>query len=133
KSIKSEILAGGLPSLVFSQRTKQLEFLLLVDRPNSNSQQLALFDYLVNLLAEENVNVDRFYFTDFTRFTNAQYPLGISLQRLSELYKSHVMVILGTGYQLLYPQLPALEKEKMKLIGEWEMRSILTPVAYGDW
>jgi hypothetical protein len=133
RSIKSEILAGGLPSLVFSQRTKQLEFLLLVDRPASTSQQLALFDYLVNLLVEENVNVERFYFTDFTRFTNAAHPLGISLQRLSELYKHHVMVVLGTGHQLLYPHLPALETEKMKLIGEWEMRSILTPVAYGDW
>ena len=133
RSIKSEILAGGLPSLVFSQRTKQLEFLLLVERPGNNSQQLALFDYLVNLLVEENVNVERFYFTDFTRFTNAAHPLGISLQRLSELYKNHVMVVLGTGHQLLYPHLPALETEKMKLVGEWEMRSILTPVAYGDW
>ena len=133
KSIRSEILAAGMPTLIFSQRMKQQEFLVLVDRSRSNSQQLALFDYLLDLFEEESINIERFYFTNFNNFFNKAFPEGMTLQRLNELYRDHVMIIFGTGYQLLDPHIPVLGAEKMKSLDDWEIKAIITPVAWGDW
>jgi len=133
KSIRSEILAGGVPSLVFTQRMKQQEFLVLIDRTKNLGQQLKLFEYLLNLFAEENINIEKFYYSSFDKFYNREFPEGLSLQRMSELYKSYMLVLLGNGYQVLYPGIPAIEKEIKYHLSDWDMRALITPLPYNDW
>lgn len=133
KTIKSVIQSGGVPALVFTNKLKYQEYLLLVDQSNVKSQQLKLFEYLCKVLADENVTIEKFYYNNFNLFKNDQYPNGISLQRLCELYKTHTLVIFGNAWQLLYPAYPVLDKEIFSVLQEWEYKAILTPVAYKDW
>jgi len=133
KTIKSVIQSGGVPSLVFTNKLKYQEYLLLIDQSNIKSQQLKLFEYLCNVLADENVTVEKFYYNNFDVFKNQQYPNGISLQRLCELYKTHTLVIFGNAWQLIYPAYPVLDKEIVTVLQEWEYKAILTPIAYKDW
>lgn len=133
KSIHSMIRSGGVPSLVFSNRMKQQEYLILLDRSNVNSQQYKLFEYLVRLLCEENLNIERFHYSDFQLFYNDNFPLGISLQRMADMYKGDVLIIFGHAQQLIYRQWLAVDKEIADVLKEWEFKAILTPKAYRDW
>ncbi len=133
KSIQSVIRSGGIPSLVFSNTLKSQEYLLLIDQSNPKSQQLKLFEYLCKVLADESVNIERFYYSSFELFRNENYPHGISLKRLSELYKSNTLIIFGNAWQLVYPAYPVLDKQIAELLQEWEYKAILTPVAFKDW
>ena len=133
KSIRSEMKSGGMPSLIFTNRMKQQEYLILVDKLNPESKQLNLFQYLVRLLCDENLNIERFYYQDFSSFYNEQFPSGITLQRLADLYKTDVLIILGDAHQLIYPAWPAIKKEVSALLNEWEFKAILTPRPYPDW
>ncbi len=133
KTIKSVIRSGGIPSLVFTNTMKQQEYLVLIDQSNVKSLQLKFFEYLCKVLNDESINLERFYYSSFELFKNENYPYGISLQRLSELYKTNTLLIFGDADQLIYPSYPVLDKEITEKLMEWEFKGILTPVAYKDW
>ncbi|MFM9909713.1 MAG: hypothetical protein ACKVOW_10205 [Chitinophagaceae bacterium] len=133
QTIKSVIRSGGIPSLVFTNTMKQQEYLVLIDQSNVKSLQLKFFEYLCKVLNDESINLERFYYSSFELFKNENYPYGISLQRLSELYKTNTLLILGNADQLIYPSYPVLDKEIAQKLMEWEFKGILTPVAYKDW
>lgn len=133
KSIRAEIMAGGIPSLMFTQRLKPQEYLVLIDRSKNSGQQWKLFEYLLNVFNEENIHVERFFYTAFNRFYNNAFPEGISLQRLSDLYKTNVLLIFGNGQQLLHPHLAAVDVDIKDRLLDWELRAVVTPVPYADW
>ena len=133
KTIQSVIRSGGIPSLIFTNTLKSQEYLLLIDQSNPKSQQLKLFEYFCKVLSDESVNIERFYYSSFELFKNENYPHGISLKRLSELYKTNTLIIFGNAWQLVYPAYPVLDKEIAEQLQEWEYKAILTPVAYRDW
>lgn len=134
KTIRSTIHSGGFPEFVFTNRLRYNDYLILIDRTIANNQQTKLFNYLVSVFNEEAIIIDRFYYQgSLDKLTNEEYPEGLSLKRLSELYKQHTLIIMGNAWQLVYDAYPVLEKKILEILHEWEYKAILTPVSYKDW
>jgi hypothetical protein len=132
-SIRTIIRTGGIPDLVFTNRLRQEEYLILIDEAHVKGQQLHLFNYLVRLLEDELVCIQRFYYRSFDSFYNNDYPSGISLKRLQELYRGDTLILFGTGAQLIHHAFPAVEPDKLSLLEEWQHKAILTPTPWPDW
>ncbi|RYF86743.1 MAG: leucine-rich repeat domain-containing protein [Chitinophagaceae bacterium] len=134
QSIQRTIRTGGLPELVFTHKLRYADYVVLIDRSLAKSMQVRLFDYLVELLNVEAIDVERFYYTGkFDKIANEENPAGYSLQRLAELYKKHTLIIFGHAHQLVYEAYPVLDKQLVDALSEWEYKAILTPVAFKDW
>lgn len=134
ESIRQTIRTGGLPELVFTQKLRYTDYVVLIDYNIAKSMQVRLFDYLVNRLNEEAINVERFYFTGrFEKIFNEETPDGYSLKRLAELYKSHTLIVMGKAHQVVYDAFPILDKQLSDLLQTWEYKAILTSVPYKDW
>lgn len=134
ESIRQTIRTGGLPELVFTHKLRYTDYLVLIDGTIAKSMQVRLFDYLVNRFNEEAINVERFYYTGkFEKIYNEDAPDGYSLKRLSELYKTHTLIIMGKAHQVVYDAYPVLDKQLSDTLLEWEYKAILTPIPYKDW
>ncbi|MBS1663625.1 MAG: hypothetical protein JST68_21460 [Bacteroidetes bacterium] len=133
RSIRKIIHSGGAPGLVFTSRMRQEEFLILIDATNVKSQQLQLFNYLARLLEDENIRITLFHYRTWDNFYNSDYPLGIPLVRLQELYRSSTLIIFGTASQLVHPSIPSVDSELTSFLKEWENMAILTPKPWPDW
>lgn len=134
QSIQRTIRGGGMPELVFTNKLRYTDYLILIDRSMAKSMQVRLFDYLVKLLNEEAVNVERFYYSGrFEKIYNEAVPDGYSLKRLAELYKTHTLIIMGHAHQLVFDAYSVLDKSLADVLFEWEYKAILTPVPFKDW
>jgi len=134
QSIQRTIRGGGMPELVFTNKLRYTDYLILIDRSMAKSMQVRLFDYLVKLLNEEAINVERFYYSGrFEKIYNEAVPDGYSFKRLAELYKTHTLIILGHAHGLVYDAYVVLDKNLADTLSEWEYKAILTPVPYKDW
>ena len=134
KTIFKAILNAGYFSPVMSARTQQSEFLVLIEENNSNDQQVKLFDFLTDLLKKQNVFIDKFYYgAEPNVCYNANEVNGISLEKLSERFPEHVLLIFGNAYQLIYPLYPVIDQQCMQLLNRWQYKAVMTPVPFLDW
>lgn len=134
QTVQNTIRTGGIPDLVYSNRLRPNDYLIVIDSRVSNSQQLKLFDYLVGTFRNESMSVIHFYYKDnFSTFYNKQYPSGLTLKRLTELYKEFTLIIYGTGHHLIYDAYPTINADRFNELADWENKAILTPVPYQDW
>ena len=134
KTISKAILNAGFIEPVTSSLTQQSEYLVLIDENNTNNQLVKLFDYLLDLLAKQNVFIDRYYYRIEPKLCyNANQPDGITLEKLSEKYPEHVLLIFGNAYQLIYPLYPVIDNSYLQLINRWHYKAVVTPVSYPDW
>lgn len=134
KTITKAIHNAGFFQPVLAARTQQSEYLFLIDEHSKNSQQVKLFEYLLELLAKQSVFVEKYYYTYEPRLCyNAATPEGISLEKLSEKYPKHILLIWGNAYQLVYQLYPVIDSAYLKLINRWQYKAVLTPVSFLDW
>lgn len=134
KTISKAVRSNGFFKPVMEPRTQQSEYLLLIEESHINSQQTQLFDYLANTLHRYNVLVEKFYYRYAPSLCyNSAVPNGISLEKLSEKYPHHVLVIAGHGHQLVYPYQPMVSTEYQNVLARWTHKAILTPVPFADW
>jgi hypothetical protein len=133
-TIASTIRSEGMMSPVWSSGTRSVEYLILIDRNNSKSQQVSLFEYLLKKFAHNDLYFEKFYFnTDPDICTNTLYPNGIHLSRLFDLYPNHVLLLFGTGEQLISRGYPAINKDLLGLFRKWSLWAICTPTGFCDW
>lgn len=134
QTIASTIRAEGLLQPVWSSKTKPVEYLALIDKNKIKGQQVKLFEYLLKRFARNEVYLEKFYYLfDPDVCTNASFPTGIHLSRLHDLYPNHILIMLGTGYQLIDRQYPSLREPLVQLLRKWEHWAICTPVSQADW
>lgn len=134
KTIGKAVAQAGFFQPVYSTRTQQCEYLVLIDDIGVNSQQVKLFEYLLDLLVKQNVFIERFYYRRSPADCyNTEMPHGISLEKLSEKFPRHVLLIMGNAYQLLYDIYPVVDNSFLPLLHRWPHRAILTPVSFADW
>lgn len=134
KTISRAIKNAGFFLPVLSRRTQQSEFLVLIDENHINNQQVKLFDYLTDMLRRHNVFIDIYYYRyePSLCYSNIS-PNGISLEKLSEKYPRHVLLIFGHGYQLVYQYQPVISNSYLHLLNRWQYKAILTPISLLDW
>ena len=134
KTIAKAINNAGFFQPVQEARTQQSEYLILIDEHNSNNQQVKLFEYLLELLQKQNVFIEKFYFQQEPKWCyNLIYPQGISLEKLSEKFSMHVLLIFGNGYQLIYKDYPVINNSYLQLLRRWQYKAVVTPVSFLDW
>jgi hypothetical protein len=134
KTIGKAIQNNGFFQPVLSRRTQQCEYLVLIDENHINNQQVKLFDYLVDMLHRHNVFVDKYYYRyEPSLCYSSKVPNGISLEKLSEKYPQHVLIMFGNGYQLVYQYQPVISSNYLALLHRWQYKAILTPVSFLDW
>jgi hypothetical protein len=134
KTIGKAVRNNGLLLPVYQSRTQQSEYLLLIEESHINSQRTQLFDYVADMMRRYNVLVEKFYYRyEPSLCYNAQTPRGISLEKLSEQYPHHILLIVGHGKQLVYPYQPMVSPAYQACLARWQHRALLTPVPYADW
>lgn len=134
QTVNQSIRSGGMFQPVKVPRTQQSEYLFLIDETNRNSQWVKLGEYLIEQLQKQNVLIEKYYYREEPAFChNLNDPGGISLDKLSERYGHHVLLIFGDGNQFLHSNYPVMRDEYVQLLGRWRYKAILTPVSLPDW
>ncbi|MGC4101056.1 hypothetical protein [Ferruginibacter sp.] len=134
KTINRAIERGGFFEPVKEARTRQSEYLVLIDESNDNSQQVKLFEYLVVMLKKQNVLVEKYYYKKHPGFCyNIHEPKGISLEKLHGKYQRYVLLILGDAYQLIDKNTHEIAASFAAQLNHWQHKAIITPVSFIDW
>nr|MCU0389042.1 hypothetical protein [Chitinophagaceae bacterium] len=124
---------GGIPDLVFSPRLKQREYLLLIERTNPKSLSTAFFEWFARTMQEANLSVSIvFYDQDFLCY-HKDFPLGITLHRCGQLFGHHILIICGSGYNLLDSAYPVWNKQLAEALNQWDFKGLITPIPFPDW
>ncbi|MEO6723420.1 MAG: PKD domain-containing protein [Ferruginibacter sp.] len=134
QTINSTIRSEGMINPVWSSKTKPVEFLMLIDKNKVKNQQVRLFEYLLKKFSRNDLYLEKFYFLfEPDVCTNIFYPNGIHLSRLHDLYPNHVVIIFGTGHQLIDQHYPSLNEPLLQLFRKWDQFAICTPLPVADW
>lgn len=134
KTIAKTIEQGGLIQPVKVPRTRQTEYLILIDEYSSSSLQVNLFEYLALLLKKHNVLVDTFYYKKEPAICyNANEPAGIRLEKMYGKYQRHILLLFGDGYQLIDTAANEFKQDYSNLLHHWQHIAIITPVPFKDW
>lgn len=135
-SVRQTIDQGGFPVLLQKKTTLPPEYLFLIDEQAEHSHQAQLYEYLVYFLKDKDVFINSFHYnTSFNRFWNNDYPDGISLERLQQLFSQHRLVILGDGYDLMDQTGDQLRVKDLyrETFEAWVGRLLLTPIPPNSW
>jgi len=132
-TITSIIRSGGSPQLVYAPLTQQQQYLILIDRANPKSMLTRLFGWLVKTLTEEGIPNNSFYYDNKFTCYNDNFPLGISLQRLADMYSNAILIIIGKAHELVYGAYPVIEEKLLLELHRWQSRAIITPSPVKDW
>ena len=134
KTISKSIENNGLFQPVLLPRTRQTEYLILIDETNRNSQVVKLFEYLAQEFKKQNILIEKYYYKNEPKLCyRFNEPGSISLEKLFTRYENHVLLIFGNAHQFIYKFYPVFDSEYLALLNRWQHKAILTPVSYTDW
>ena len=134
KTISRAIENNGLFQPVLLPRTRQTEYLVLIDETNRNSQMVKLFEYLAQEFKKQNILIEKYYYKNEPKHCyRFNEPGSISLEKLFTRYENHILLIFGNAYQFIYKFYPVFNNEYLVLLNRWQHKAVLTPVSYADW
>lgn len=136
ESVRQTVDQGGFPILLEKRTSLPPEYLFLIDEQAEKSHQAELYKYLVAFLRDKDVFITTFHYnTSFHRFWNPDFPEGITLERLRQLYARHRLVVLGDGLDLLDQSGDQLQLKSAysDILEEWDSRLLLTPIPPSSW
>ena len=132
QTIQATIDKAGMPDFRFRQQTRPPEYLMLIDRHSAANHRARLYDYLYQMLMENEVFVERYFYRgDLRLLWNEKHPDGIALKTIQNQYASSRLLIMGTGYQLLSPS--GKLARWAQGFEQWKERSILSPRPLNSW
>lgn len=133
-SIQKTIQNKGLLTIVKSAKSKQRQYLVLINEEYTNSQQLKLFQYLINKLLLEQVIIDfYFYHKKPTSFYNENYHTTFSIGQLHDLHYNADLIVMSKGNEFLAFDKPEVESTFKNHFSHWEKRILVTPLSQTDW
>ena len=135
-TINSTVQQAGFVNWQFKTNTRPTHYLVLIDWQNAKSHQARLFQYLTEMLQQQDVLFDVFFYQgDFNRIWNKKYPKGISLQQLNQLYANQRLLIFGDAHALVKqaPQGKLTQPNWSKILRKWTNRILITPVPIVSW
>ena len=135
-TLNSTVEQGGFPSVQYKYSSRPTDYLVLIDLQSAESHLARLFQYLANMLQDQDVLLDIFYYQkDFQHCWNARHPKGIDFTQLHRLYPQQRLIIMGDARALVEQvsdnQLlnPIWERQLRK----WNERILLTPLPIVSW
>ena len=135
-SVRQTVDQGGFPILLEKRTSLPPEYLFLIDEQAEKSHQAELYKYLVSFLRDKDVFITTFYYnTSFHRFWNPDFPEGVTLERLRQLYARHRLVVLGDGLDLLdqHGDQLQIKANYEAILDGWDSRLLLTPIPPSSW
>ena len=135
RTIRQTAEAGGFPAFQYQYRSRPADYLFLIDEHNPKGHQVQLFRHLVQMLRQQDVYIDEFYYQDVPRFVwNNDFEEGISLDQLRRLFPDRRLVIFGDGHSWKDEMMPAgLAPDWQIALREWKSRLMVTPVPITSW
>lgn len=135
KTIRSTIIAGGIPALQFTPLSKPVNFLCFIDKENPDSHLVKLFEYLVDKLDKEEVNIDVYtYYKEPLFLSNEKHNQEhIPLEKIAALYPDTTLFIFGDAQYFLYPLKGIVKNWVTRKLNNWPTKIIITPYTAADW
>jgi len=134
KTIARSIRNNGLLQPVTVPRTRQTEYLVLIDETYSNGQLVKLFEYLLLECKKQNILYEKYYYSnDIKKLHSAAEQKGISLEKLFSKHEQHILLIFGDAQQLIDKDGAGFNNDELALLNRWQYKAILTPLSYADW
>ena len=134
KTINKSINACGLFQAVIESRTRQTEYLILIDENKKYIQQVKFFEYLLGILRKQNVLIEKYYYNkEPLLFYNDNDKAGSPLEKLSERYPGHILLIFGDASQFINKSFDTIDKSYRQMLERWQYKAVVTPVPFMDW
>jgi formylglycine-generating enzyme required for sulfatase activity len=137
-TVKATIDRMGFMDLKFAVQTRPSDYLILIDQQSDFSHQARLFKYLADLLGEQDVLFEVFWYRmGFGPLWNTAYPGGLTLEQLQFLFGQKRLVIFGDGHALLQNSgsgsAGPLHAGWAPVFKKWTHRLVVTPVPLASW
>lgn len=133
KTINATIKKGGFLDIRYRQQTRPSEYLILIDKNSELNHQAQLFEYIYQLIKQEEVQVSRYFYDDDIRYCwNEKYPSGIELERLTHLHTEARLMIFSDGYSFINRTDNEIQKW-LKPVEHWSRRALITPAPMAGW
>lgn len=134
KTIRKSIEMAGFFQPVYGSRTKQQEYLFLIQDKNPDRPMAKLQAYLIDMLAKQNVLIEKYYYQDtIDKCYQPGLPTGVRLEKLAEKYASYTLLIFGDGAALLKSTDGSSDGSYWSMLERWQYRALVTPLSYADW
>jgi len=134
KTIRQSVENNGMFLPVLVPRTRQTEYLVLIDEINPNSQLVKLFEYLAQELKKQHILIEKYYYRKEPKICyRFNEPGSVSLEKLFTRHENHVLLIFGSANQLIDNLHAGFNPEYLALLNRWQHKAIVTPVSYADW
>ena len=138
RTIRTAFKTGGLPLLQFTPRTKPTEVLVFMDKENPDSHMVKLFEYLINRLQAEQVNIVVYdYYKEPLFLTNEKLNhIRIPADRVAALYPDTALFIFGDARHFILTSKGTPKNIKSWVtdkLSNWETKLLITPFAKNDW
>ncbi len=135
KTIRSTVIAGGMPALQFTPLSKPLSFLAFIDKENADSHLVKLFEYLVEKLRKEEVNIVVYSYEKEPLFLSNEKlnQERIPLEKIAALYPGTTLFIFGNAQYFLYPLKGTTKSWVTRKLNNWPTKILITPYTVLDW
>ena len=135
KTIRSTVIAGGIPNLEFTPLTKPMSYLVFIDKEKPESLLVKLFEYLAEKLEKEEVNIFVYeYFKEPLFLSNEKLNQErIPLQKIAALYPDTTLFIFGDAQYFLFPLKGTVKNWVTHKLNNWQTKILITPYAVDDW
>ncbi|MEM6342946.1 MAG: hypothetical protein AAF927_03665 [Bacteroidota bacterium] len=134
KTIQQTIQTGGLPKLVYTSNTKQVEYVFLIDESSQYDIQTAVFSELVQYLEKEDVPLVKYTFRNYpNRCYNEYFSDGIEFKKITQSYLHAKLMIFSKGTFFLDPFTKEINPRIKEIFEAWDEITLLTPVPFSDW
>lgn len=135
KTIRSTVVAGGIPKLEFSPLSKPVNYLVFIDKEKQNSFLVKLFEYLVEKLQKQEVNIFVYeYFKEPLFLSNEKLNHHrIPLEKIAALYPDTTLFIFGDAQYFLLPLKGTVKQWVTRKLNNWPIKILITPYSKPDW
>ena len=133
QTVSATIDRAGMPTLAFRQQTRPPEYLMLIDRQSGANHRSKLFDWIYQVLLEQEVFVERYFFDgDLRTCFSEKQEQGISLAELQYLHPNARLLIFSHGYQFLSARGGKLAKWT-QIFDQWKQKILFTSRPTQQW
>jgi formylglycine-generating enzyme required for sulfatase activity len=135
KTISATIKRIGFVDFQFEVPSKPTHYLFLIDKEQEMSHQAQLFQYLTEMLGQQDVLFDLLYYrTTLDRFWSQAQPDGLNLDQVTLLYGDRRLVVFGKAHRLVSEIAgEKLVKDQADPLNRWQSRILVTPLPQVNW
>jgi len=124
----------GMFTPVLQNKSSKRNYLVLIDKTNEKSIEVKLFQYLVNQLSANLVDLDVYYYhKNPLQVFKKHIDDAININYLKNQYHQSILIVFGNGHNFLDPNFPEMDAAVENSFSLWPSRLLITPKPASDW